>query len=328
MLVAMPVTDFGNAGENISPDVEIPQSWVRIPNGGMRVHSIPLRLSGYLWQPFAEVALGIRFGDLVREQPHKRLVYRGCAPQTANFLATLGFEQLCSGMEAIVALADATWERPTIRALARRGSRFGQAEEFSGNINDAAIKTAALFEHSRYAERPKLRYLFRLTPDPTTRCFYFRDNSGEWLAAITLSVKNPRHIATELLLRHADAPVGVMEALVSATARILADEGFDYWNLGEVPFYGATAPTHRFASLYAMTGRCIKFAYNYSGLYAFKDKFRPHWRPVYLCARPRITLVLLADLMFTSGFMRLVGKVAADLPRQLLSNFEIQKTGR
>lgn len=314
-----------NAGANLSPDVEIPQSWVRIPNGKARIHSIPLRLSGYVWQPFAEVALGIRFGDLVHEQSHRNLVYRGCAPQTADFLAAHGFERLCSGMEAIMALADTAWERPTIRSLARRGLRFGYAEEFLGNINDAAVKTAVLFEHSRYAERPKLRYLFRLTPDPTTRCFYFRDNSGEWLAAITLSVKNPRHIATELLLRHADAPVGVMEALVSATARILVDEGFDYWNLGEVPFYGATAPANRFSSLYAMTRRCIRFAYNYRGLFAFKDKFRPHWRPVYLCARPRITLILLADMMFTSGFMRLVAKVAADLPQQLLSSFGILK---
>ncbi len=298
-------------------NVEIPQSWVRVPDSEIKIHNVVLKLSGFVWQPFAETPFGMRFGEIVQQQPYTRLAYRGCPPQTADYLQAHGFKRLCSGMEAVLKLADHTWKRSSLRELSRRGLRFGHTKEFLGTAENAAINTEKLFENSRYATRPKLQYLFRLAPDHATRCFYFCSNSGEWLAAITLSIKNPRFIATELLLRRSNAPIGVMEALVEYTAEALASEGFEYWSLGEVPFYQLGQKSHWLEPLYMTVGRMMRFAYNYRGLHAFKDKYRPLWRPVYLCAKPEINLLLLADMTFTSGFFRLATKVVAEIPAHI-----------
>lgn len=314
------ISGFEDISDIPTPNVEMPQSWVRISGNETRIHEIQLPRSGFIWQPFAELPANQQFGDIVRQQVHPRLVYRGCAEQTALFLETLGYRHICSGIEAIFELDNPTWNRPSLRALARRGMRHGTIHEFSGGQQLAAERTAALFARSRYAERPKLRYLFRLTPDETTRCFYFEHHSGQWLGAITISVKNPRFIATELLLRGAEAPVGVMEALIIFIAETLAHEGYDFWSIGEVPFYTTgTQLHHRLQALYGITGRLMKFAYNYHGLHVFKSKFSPHWRPVYICAKPDITLALLADMVIVSGFAQLAARAAAEVIRRTFS---------
>lgn len=308
------ISGLENISDIFTPNVEIPQSWVRISGSEARIHEIRLPRSGFIWQPFAEVPLQEQFGDIVRRQTHPRQVYRGCAEQTAQFLETLGYQRICSGMEAVLELDNPTWNRSSLRTLARRALRYGTIYEFSGGQHLAAERTAALFARSRYAERPKLRYLFRLTPDETTRCFCFEHHSGQWLGVITISVKNPRFIATELLLRGAEAPVGVMEALIIFIAETLVREGYDFWSIGEVPFYETSENVrHRLQALYGMTGRLMKFAYNYRGLYAFKSKFLPHWRPVYICAKPDITFALLADMVIASGFARLAARAAAEV---------------
>jgi phosphatidylglycerol lysyltransferase len=101
------------------------------------------------------------------------------------------------------------------------------------------------------------------------------------------------------LMRHApDAPHGVMDfLLVELMLRCKAD-GFERFNLGMAPLSGLAehplAPLwHKVGTLVARRG--ARF-YGFEGLRAFKAKFDPVWRPVYLAAPPRQIPAALMDV--------------------------------
>ncbi len=81
----------------------------------------------------------------------------------------------------------------------------------------------------------------------------------------------------ENLIRSSDAPNGTIELLVDATMRDAAASGSDFVTLGLVPLAGAVTSWLRAARKYG------SMFYNFSGLEAFKAKFRPReWCPIYL----------------------------------------------
>lgn len=45
-----------------------------------------------------------------------------------------------------------------------------------------------------------------------------------------------------------------------------------------------------------------KHAYDFEGLYRFKNKFAPLWRPVMLCTNTRPSPLMLAQLALSMGF--------------------------
>ena len=117
-----------------------------------------------------------------------------------------------------------------------------------------------------------------------------------------------------MILRDREAPPGVMEALFAGTMDILKEEGFKEFSLGEVPFVSdsfdsATALNsgqHVKEKVLFCTGYLLKYAYNFENLFRFKNKFRPVWRPVYICA-PKMPWSALADMFVESGFYALSG---------------------
>ena len=81
----------------------------------------------------------------------------------------------------------------------------------------------------------------------------------------------------ENLIRSRDAPNGTIELLVDATMRDAAASGSDFVTLGLVPLAGAVTSWLRAARKYGSV------FFNFSGLEAFKAKFRPkEWCPIYL----------------------------------------------
>jgi len=112
----------------------------------------------------------------------------------------------------------------------------------------------------------------------------------------------PGEIAIDLMRVRPDAPAGTMDLLLARTAELAADRGAHTLNLGLAPLAGVGSRPGA-SSLERTLGRVARrfeSYYAFSGLRAFKEKFRPEWQPRYLAypslqSLPRL-LVALTEL--------------------------------
>ncbi len=88
----------------------------------------------------------------------------------------------------------------------------------------------------------------------------------------------------DLMRRVADSPKGTMELLFVSLFEWAKAQGFQTFNLGPSPFSGvgehSDDPTSEKA-IHFIYEHIDQF-YNFKGLHAFKEKFHPQWRPLYL----------------------------------------------
>lgn len=125
--------------------------------------------------------------------------------------------------------------------------------------------------------------------------------NGEPVAFVTMApVPTRKGWLTEQFVRGAKAPNGTIESVVDFAIRTLAQEGAEYVTMGLVPLstidpeWSRSNPWWlRALSVWARAhGRRF---YNFTGLEAFKTKFRPdEWEPIYAFAhQSRFTLAAL-----------------------------------
>lgn len=291
----------------------LPLSWARAPVAEPRLHYVSLALSRLTWIPTAEIPFDIAFEQIFRDYllPLPRgFVLQFCNEDLSRFVIDNGGKALQIGLEALLPLQQQPWDRPSLWALARRGRRGGTVQELLPSPENQR-KLKELMASTPYAHRPQLALAFRTRFDNTVRCFAFVSPGGQWQAAVTLSQVSAGYLHTELLLRHRRAPAGAVEALITGTAETLLAQGLHTWSLGGVPFARRNQPAELVGQpLKTMAvnsaGRLFKFAYNYEGLFKFKDKFRPQWRPLFLCAAPNFPWRVLADLAFKMNYLQLV----------------------
>lgn len=294
----------------------IPLSWLRCDTAYPRFKSVRLPLSGLTWIHSAEIPYNLSFEKIFAELVNtlgEGILIRGCGSEIAGFLMGRGFAALRTGAEALIDLGSDTKAHSMAKGISRRGMRWGSVEEVTFT-KASAERFSRLRSASAHGRKPQLRYLYHTGLDPSTRCFVFSTPGGRWLGAITVSVSARSLAHTEMILRDRDAPPGAMEALFAGTMDILKEEGFKEFSLGEVPFVSdsfvlATALNsgqHVKEKVLFCTGHLLKYAYNYDNLFRFKNKFRPVWRPVYICA-PKMPWLALADIFVESGFHALSG---------------------
>ncbi|MFA6280720.1 MAG: bifunctional lysylphosphatidylglycerol flippase/synthetase MprF [Bdellovibrionales bacterium] len=101
------------------------------------------------------------------------------------------------------------------------------------------------------------------------------------------------------LMRHAvDAPQGTMDFLFGSMLVWGKEQGYAYFNLGMAPMVGFLS--HRLAPLWTRWGAFIythgESFYNFKGLYSFKNKYHPVWRPRYLAFAGGSVLSLLLEV--------------------------------
>lgn len=87
------------------------------------------------------------------------------------------------------------------------------------------------------------------------------------------------------LMRHLpSAPQGTMDLLLIGLMEHAQAQGYRWFNLGMAPLSGLSK--HRLASIWSRVGtfffRHADRLYNFEGLRAFKNKFKPEWRAKYL----------------------------------------------
>jgi len=272
----------------------LPFSAVRwLAFGRLPQHYTPLCLTQWLSQ---------------RRQPY---VLRGCHPRLLQALQAPARQSLLSGREALLDLHLPHFERRSLCELARRGHRQGEVHELTLAEVLANPLYEAFLAQVRRPYAATLRGLYRLQLQQSQRFWVLAGSQIQALVALVPTGPGSWH--TELLLRQPQAPVGVMEALLQAVFQQLQAEGERYWSLGEVPFFPTSPPLGLQACSLNRIGQRISFAYQAQGLYHFKHKFRPLWRPVYLYASPRLAWSTLAALCWQSRCQQLVWKQACRL---------------
>ncbi len=294
-------------GNGKSPKNPLPLSWARSANGGMQFNSVQLRFSRRRWFYAADLSASFSLHNDCPEifNHHAPVFLRGCPADLAESLAKSGWQTLPIGSEALLNVQGNHFKKRSLRALIRRGNRWGAAREMA--MDSATAKNFAdLQHHSRHSSEPQLRYLFRDDFRECQRCFAFVGEKEHWLGSVLLTQNTPGYWHTEMILRARKAPVGIMEALIEHIFVTLQREKQRFLSLGEVPFYHGTPLTDKKARLIARAGKSLKFAYNYAGLFRFKNKFAPIWQPLFLCSKSRITFPMLLDVFIQSRYAHLV----------------------
>ncbi|MGB2692519.1 MAG: phosphatidylglycerol lysyltransferase domain-containing protein [Thermodesulfobacteriota bacterium] len=305
----------------------IPLSWSYKDIESPQFHSVNLPLSALPWIYTAEVPANYGIEKLVNQletQFSKGLLLRGCSSEIASYLQKKNYEIIRTGAEGVLNLDNIDKVSKSLFELATRGSRFGQVKEIA--LTDANRQRVSSFiEHTPYGYKPHLQYLFNNNFDSNTRCFVMNSFQNDWLGVITVSVSGQNSCHTEMILRNKKAPVGTMESLFVSVMDILKGEGYKSFSLGEVPFVSTENMKENYLEssmkrslqeyLLYKSGHVLRYAFNYKGLFNFKNKFNPTWKPVYICATPQVPFLSLIDLFYTTGYM--------DLSRtELTANFK------
>jgi phosphatidylglycerol lysyltransferase len=119
------------------------------------------------------------------------------------------------------------------------------------------------------------------------------------------ALNNKNQISLDLMRYLKDTPNGIMEFLNISLILWAKEQGFVYFSLGMAPLSGLE--DHALAPLWHKVGNTIFRIggdfYNFEGVYFYKDKFNPTWRPIYLAAPPGLQTAsaLLAATGLISG---------------------------
>lgn len=224
------------------------------------------------------------------------VVLRGVNEDIAQQFRKAGGNAFQSGIEAAIDLNDTAWHRSSLRELARRALRYGHIEYYDKTLNNRPFPDInELRKRSHYARLPVLRGLYLTDPSQWDRVWSFVV-AGQVAGLITVSRRGEHAYHTEVLMRAKDAPKGTMEALILQAGADLKREGACELSLGECPFIIGNPPDIRIH----ISGRMMSHAYHAKGLYNFKSKFHPRWRPVFIVSQ-RPLLLPLIDLFLQSA---------------------------
>lgn len=288
------------------PEPWLPLSWdtqksLQVP----RVQRVRLGLSRQHWLSTATLPAHWGPAELAHWlQPP--FVLRGCHPRLLQHLQPdLGGETLLHGREALLDLHLPHLARPALRQLIRRGLRHGQVHALGLRPLQQHPDTDRFFAQVQQRQGVTLQYLYR-SDLPQSQRFWIFEAGLQILGLISLTASGAGAWHMELLLRDKRAPVGVMEALIAQVFATLQAERQRYLSLGEVPFFPTVPARHWQTRCFNGVGRSMAFAYDSEGLYRFKQKFRPLWRPVLLYGAPNLRALHLLELFWHSRSARLL----------------------
>jgi lysylphosphatidylglycerol synthetase-like protein (DUF2156 family) len=259
------------------------------------------------WLTHVKIPFKIDFESVVSElilQHAKNYFIVGCNYGNFKYLSDRGYKGIRMGREAILNLHHNHFRKRSLKELIRRGKKNRKVVEISWS-EEAAVKLQEFRKHTRHGLEPQLQYLFGTSFEECNRLFVIENEVGMWLGAILLSYKSNNYVQTEAMLTRRKQPIGVMEALIYEIFKKLTNEGYDYWTLGAVPFIIHDSVFLSKEFVINVTGRFMRFAYNYKGLFNFKNKFDPIWADYYICIRPHFSPGAMLGILFRSNLLKL-----------------------
>ena len=287
----------------------LPLSWTLTPNESLVAEITRLNFNKLVWVPYHALETKAHFYKFISQQTPNaadELIIRGCNKYHAAELSKQGFASAQIGIEAILETNGNHFEKKSLQSLVKRGLRNGKVKLLSYSYSN--LRKFELFKKQTvHSHKPQLKNLFQTDFTPSGLLYVFESKEKEWLAAILLSVNSKIKLHTELILRKPSAPVGVVEALIKQIYDDAKNNGYKKLSLGEVPFILKKNSKNNYKIYLAVKlGNMLKFAYNYKGLYNFKNKFNPKWESVYIAVKPKLKLKHLTFLFIQSNMHNLV----------------------
>ncbi|MCC2930446.1 bifunctional lysylphosphatidylglycerol flippase/synthetase MprF [Bacillus sp. LBG-1-113] len=135
---------------------------------------------------------------------------------------------------------------------------------------------------------------------------YMKNAEGDIVAfANIMPMYQEGEISVDLMRYRSDAPNGIMDALFIRMFLWAKEEGCTSFNMGMAPLANVgTAFTSFWSERFAaVIFNNVRYMYSFSGLRAFKEKYKPEWRGKYLAYRKNRSLSVTMFLV-----TRLIGK--------------------
>ncbi len=133
-------------------------------------------------------------------------------------------------------------------------------------------------------------------PDYLCRCMIavVRKNGNIVAFSNIWELENKAELSIDLMRYESGVANGVMEYLMISIMLWGKEHGYEWFNLGMAPLSGLER--HPLAPLWNKIGNTIfRFGhefYNFDGLYQYKNKFDPVWRPRYLAAPSGLSMAM------------------------------------
>ena len=235
----------------------------------------------------------------------KRIIIRGCNKSVTELLKKEGYSETLFAKEAIIEL-DKKIELP--EKLQRRINSLlnrGRVKEISFTEKNILLFNELLTKTIHW-DKPQLQHLFQDRMTENTRLFVFEIIPDKWEGAILISKNSETKMQGEQFFRKKDGMNGIMDALVWKISTILMEERFSEFSLGEVPFV-AKDKRHLFSktNMLQFIGSKFRFAYNYNGLFHFKNKFATRWDDVFICSNSKLKFLDLFRIARKSNLLAL-----------------------
>lgn len=229
-------------------------------------------------------------------------------------LATLGLAVRKVGEAAVIDTARFTTEgkgKQSLRTAVNRAEREGAGFEVvppgaaRGLEPELRAVSEAWLRHHNGSEKTFSLGRFDIDYLDRQPLALVRENGRIVAFANLLRGSGGGEVMIDLMRYDPDGPNGVMDYLFTRTAQWARDQGVARLDLGMAPLSGLE--DRRTAPVFARVGALVfeegGAVYGFQGLRAYKAKFDPVWRPVFIAAPPStpLPLALLDVALLTSG---------------------------
>lgn len=233
-------------------------------------------------------------------------------PTGARVLESVGMNSLKIGEEAVIDLSDFTLEGSHFKRLRNQLRKLGidgiVVEELAHPITDAAMHELRIVSNAWMADSGHRERTFSLGSFDAAeieRTVILVARSAERIEAFVNVV--PSYVGDDgnfdLMRRRPDSPNGVMDLLLVALAERFRGEGRTGMTLGLAPLMNIEGPGVGARTLRAISERDSK-SFNFSGLRAYKEKWRPRWEPRYLMYPSELSLIRVGYAVARVGELR------------------------
>jgi phosphatidylglycerol lysyltransferase len=215
-------------------------------------------------------------------------------PDDLDLYKSLGFKVLKIGEEAIIDLKNFTLQgkagknfRPSINRLTKLGYQvcFHQppiAEDLLHQLKSVSDEWLKMVQGS---EKHFSLGWFEETYLRQCEIAAVQTADGEICAFSNIVSEYQLNEVTNDMMRHRQSiENGTMDFLFISMLQHFKEAGYDSFNFGLSPLsgVGATSESRRLEKVLRYLYDHLHRFYNFQGLHAYKEKFRPHWEPRYL----------------------------------------------